>query len=96
MWNERLALHKLIGRGFHKTTSQQQWGLAYEIRHKPGHGVTRELFLDTLQSLGFAVALYPHNHELGAEALRGETGRAKTKYRLGNLVSGRRLGVNAF
>ena len=95
LWNGRLALYKLTGHGFHKTTSQQQWGLACEIHHKPGHGVTRELFLDTLQPLGFAVALYPHNHELGAEVLRGEMGRAETKYRLGNLLSGRRLGSSA-
>lgn len=89
LWNGRLILYKLAGRGFHKTDSQQQWGLACEIHHKPGHGVTQELFQNTLRPMGFDVAVYPHNHELGSEVLEGQRGKAEFKYRLGNLLSGR-------
>jgi hypothetical protein len=39
--------------------------------------------------MGFQVDVYPHNHEIGAEALRGECGTAEFKYRVGNLLSGR-------
>jgi ubiquinone/menaquinone biosynthesis C-methylase UbiE len=95
LWDGRLILYKLTGHGFHKTDSQQQWGLACEIHHKPGHGVTKELFQDTLQPLGFKVAVYPHNHELGAEVLHGQKGKAETKYRLGNILSGRNPNANA-
>lgn len=95
LWNGRLILYKLMGHGFHKTGSQQQWALACEIHHKPGHGVTHELFRDTLQPLGFDVAVYPHNHELGAEVLQGQLGKAETKYRWGNLLSGRNPNANA-
>lgn len=95
LWNGRLILYKLTGHGFHKTDSQQHWGLACEIHHKPGHGVTKELFQDTLQPLGFKVAVYPHNHELGAEVLHGQKGKAETKYRLGNILSGRNPNTNA-
>jgi hypothetical protein len=89
LWNGRLIIYKVIGHGFHKTDSQQAWGLACEIHHKPGHGVTREFFMDILKPLGFAVQVYPHNHELGAEVLQGQKGKAEFKYRLGNLLSGR-------
>ncbi|MFD1469557.1 class I SAM-dependent methyltransferase [Hymenobacter caeli] len=92
LWDGRLILYKLTGRGFHKTDSQQQWGLACELHHKPGHGVTKEMFQGTLQPMGFEVAVYPHNHELGAEVLQGRKGKAELKYRLGNLLSGRNPG----
>lgn len=89
LWNLRLLWYKVIGHGFHKTDSQQQWGLACEIHHKPGHGVTTELFNDTLRPLGFDVKVYPHNHTLGKEVLEGRHGIADFRYRLGNLLSGR-------
>ncbi|NML65270.1 class I SAM-dependent methyltransferase [Hymenobacter sp. RP-2-7] len=89
LWNARLVIYKLMRQGMHKTDSQQQWGLACEIHHKPGHGVTNAFFKQILQPLGFEVAVYPHNHDLGAEVLKGEKGTAERKYRLGNLLSGR-------
>jgi ubiquinone/menaquinone biosynthesis C-methylase UbiE len=95
LWNGRLILYKITGHGFHKTDSQQQWGLACELHHKPGHGVTKELFESTLQPLGFEVAVYPHNHELGAEVLQGQKGKAETKYRMGNILSGRNPDADA-
>ena len=89
LWNARLLFYRLIGHGFHKSGGQQQAALASEIHHKPGHGVTKKLFIETLKPLGFNVNVYPHNHELGAEVLNGEKGKAEFKYRLGNLLSGR-------
>ena len=57
---------------------------------RPGDGVTKEFFRSTLEPLGFDVGVYPHNHQIGAEALSGVVGAAKWKYRLGNMLSGRR------
>ncbi|GAA4438750.1 hypothetical protein GCM10023188_34550 [Pontibacter saemangeumensis] len=89
LWNGRLLIYKITGHGFHKTNSQQFWGLACEIHHKPGHGVSKEFFINNLKPLGFDVHVFPHNHELGAEVLQGEKGRAELKYRIGNILSGR-------
>lgn len=95
LWNGRLILYKITGHGFHKTDSQQHWGLKCEIHHKPGHGVTRELFMNTLKPQGFEVNVFPHNHELGAEVLQGQKGKAEFKYRLGNILSGRNPSADA-
>jgi ubiquinone/menaquinone biosynthesis C-methylase UbiE len=89
LWKARLVLYKLTGHGFHKTNDQQFWGLACETHHKPGDGVTRELFRENLEPLGFAVSVFPHNHEMGKEVLQGKKGKASLKYRLGNMLSGR-------
>jgi len=89
LWIGRLYYYKIIGHGFHKTSDQQLWGLACEIHHKPGHGVTKEMFNSLLKPMGFNVNVFPHNHELGAEVLKGDKGKASFKYRLGNLLSGR-------
>jgi ubiquinone/menaquinone biosynthesis C-methylase UbiE len=89
LWNARLLYYRLIGHSFHKTSDQQKWALACETHHKPGHGVTSELFESVLEPMGFNVKIYPHNHELGKEVLQGNAGPAEFKYRLGNLLSGR-------
>lgn len=89
LWNGRLILYKITGHGFHKTNSQQYWGLACEIHHKPGHGVSKEMFNNVLSPMGFNVQVFPHNHEVGAEVLQGEKGKAAMKYRIGNFLSGR-------
>lgn len=89
LWNGRLLIYKIIGHGFHKTNDQQRWGLACELHHKPGHGVTKQFFKDILIPKGFNVKIFPHNHELGAEVLAGNKGKAELKYRIGNLLSGR-------
>ncbi|MDB5110813.1 MAG: methyltransferase [Mucilaginibacter sp.] len=89
MWNFRLFYYKIIGHGIHKTKHQQFWGLACEIHHKPGHGVTKDMFEKLLEPMGFKVNVFPHNNELGAEVLEGKKGKASLKYQLGNLLSGR-------
>jgi ubiquinone/menaquinone biosynthesis C-methylase UbiE len=89
LWIARLYFYKIIGHGFHKTSDQQYWALATEIHHKPGHGVTKDMFKQLLGPLGFKVNVYPHNHEVGADVLTGKTGKAALKYQIGNLLSGR-------
>lgn len=89
LWNGRLIYYKIIGHGFHKTTSQQYWGLKCELHHKPGHGVTKDFFNEVLKPKGFEVKVIPHNHKLGAEVLQGQIGKAEFKYRIGNILSGR-------
>ncbi|HYH15188.1 MAG TPA: class I SAM-dependent methyltransferase [Flavisolibacter sp.] len=89
MWNARLIWYKITGHGFHKTNDQQYWGLACELHHKPGDGVTKQLFKKILEPLGFHVKVYPHNHTKGAQVLNGEKGKAAFKYRLGSILSGR-------
>lgn len=89
LWYARLVYYRLKGYGFHKTGDQQHWGLESEVHHKPGHGVTKELFMDILKPMGFQVKVFPHNNDLGAEVLEGKKGRAALKYRIGNVLSGR-------
>jgi ubiquinone/menaquinone biosynthesis C-methylase UbiE len=89
LWNARLLVYRVMGRGFHKTLSQQSWGLKTEIHHRPGHGVSEEFYRRALEPLGFSVNVHPHNHEIGAEALQGRWGKAELKYQVGNLLSGR-------
>ena len=89
MWNARLWLYKITGKGFHKTNNQQYWGLACEIHHKPGHGVTNEMFKDVLLPLGFEVNIFPHNHTMGSEIFNGKKGQPSFKYKLANILSGR-------
>lgn len=68
--------------------------LATETHHKPGDGVTKELFLQTLLPLGFIVNFYPHNHTVGAEALAGEIGKPPHwRYELGQRLSGLNPGL---
>jgi ubiquinone/menaquinone biosynthesis C-methylase UbiE len=89
LWNARLLYYRLIGHSFHKSPEQQKWALACETHHKPGHGVTRNLFESILEPHGFEVKVYPHNHELGSEVLQGQTGPVEFKYKIGNILSGR-------
>jgi ubiquinone/menaquinone biosynthesis C-methylase UbiE len=89
LWNARIWVYRATRHGFHKTGSQQSWGLKTEVHHCPGDGVTKEFFENTLAPLGFDVDVHPHNHQVGADALEGVVGPAQWKYRLGNLLSGR-------
>jgi ubiquinone/menaquinone biosynthesis C-methylase UbiE len=88
LWQTRLLLYRLLKRGGHSTVQEQFWGLATEVHHKPGDGVTPQLYHQVLESLGFTVDLYPHNHTLGAEVLQGNYGRSFWKCRLAQRLSG--------
>jgi ubiquinone/menaquinone biosynthesis C-methylase UbiE len=89
LWIARLFVYRIVGHGFHKTATQQMWGLKTEIHHKPGDGLTDDFYIDTLSPLGFSVSVYAHNHEIGADVLRGEIGPAAWKYNIANILSGR-------
>lgn len=90
LWNARLWIYRITGHSFHKSDSQQSWALKSEIHHQPGHGVSVNFFKNILEPMGFEVNVYPHNHEVGAEVLKGNMGKAEWKYKLGNVLSGRR------
>ena len=63
--------------------------LATETHHKPGDGVSPDLFRKTLEPMGFTVNLYPHNHTVGADVLKGDIGKPPHwRYRLGQMLSG--------
>ncbi len=89
LWNLRLYIYKWIGHSFHKEQAQQEWALKSEIHHKPGDGVTTNLFFDALHIRGFDVAVFPHNHTEGKSIFNGKMGRASLQYIIGNMLSGR-------
>lgn len=89
MWDARLWVYRIIRHSFHQSQKQQFWGLRTEIHHRPGDGVTEAFFKKTLEPLGFDVGVYAHNHQIGADALKGIVGPAHWKYRIGNILSGR-------
>jgi ubiquinone/menaquinone biosynthesis C-methylase UbiE len=88
LWQARLPLYRLLKRGGHSTSQEQIWGLAAEVHHKPGHGVTPELYQQVLTPLGFTVNLCPHNHGVGAAALEGNYGRSFWRCRMAQWLSG--------
>lgn len=88
LYNIRLRVYQLFLPGLHVPRDERMAALSTELHHHPGDGVTPELFL-SLQSLGFEVNLYPHNHTVGANALQHELGiPPHWRYRLGQRLSG--------
>ncbi|WP_066377173.1 MULTISPECIES: class I SAM-dependent methyltransferase [unclassified Anabaena] len=88
LWQFRLPIYRCLKRGGHSTTEEQRWGLATEVHHQVGDGITSEMFYEVLEPQGFVVKVYPHNHTVGAEALKGNYGRAFWKFRLAQRLSG--------
>lgn len=88
LWNARLTLYYWSKRGFHSTYEEQAAVLASELHHRPGDGVTHELFEAALRPLGFDVQIFPHNHTVGAEVLKGQRGVSALKFRAGQILSG--------
>jgi hypothetical protein len=89
LWQARLPLNRLKRVGPHGDALQQQCMLAGEVHaDEPGRGVTRELYHQALEPLGFQVCLVPHNHNAGAAALVGVRGRAKRSWRWLQRLSG--------
>jgi len=88
LWQIRLPIYRFIRRGGHSTAEEQSWGLATEVHHKAGDGVTPELYHQILEPLGFEIKLYPHNNTGGAEVLQGDYGQALRKYRIAQRLSG--------
>jgi SAM-dependent methyltransferase len=90
LYNIRLGfIYKFFLRDLYVPHEERQKALDTEIHHKPGHGVTAQLFLETLKPMGFSVSLYPHNNAIGADALLGRYGNAPHwRYRVGQILSG--------
>jgi hypothetical protein len=82
-----LTLYHWARKGFHAERDEQAVALASEIHHRPGDGVTSELFEETLRPLGFDVEIFPHNHGLGREVLSSRWGKSEFKYRVGQRLS---------
>jgi ubiquinone/menaquinone biosynthesis C-methylase UbiE len=88
-YNIRLPIYQLFLHKIHIPKEERTWMLATEIHHKPGDGVTSELFYQTLEPLNFTVKLYPHNNTGGAEVLQGDYGQPPHwRYRVGQKLSG--------
>ncbi|SPM38407.1 methyltransferase, partial [Mycobacterium numidiamassiliense] len=89
LWELRRPIYRALERGGHSAVGDEgTWALRTELHHKPGDGVSREWFLETLEPLGFEVRTYPHSHRVGAAALDGEMGRPPMQIRIGQLLSG--------
>ncbi|MGC9503219.1 class I SAM-dependent methyltransferase [Baaleninema sp.] len=87
-WEARLPLYRWLKRGGHASQSEQECALASEAHHVPGDGVTVEFFHSVLDPLDFTTRIFPHNHDLGAEIFQGNIGRAASKYRIAQRLSG--------
>jgi SAM-dependent methyltransferase len=87
-WDLRLLLYRWLKKGFHGSLEEQALGLQSEIHHAPSRGVTRDLYESVLVPSGFDVEVYCHNNEVGAAVLHGDFGRARTKYRIAQRLSG--------
>ncbi|NJK39106.1 MAG: class I SAM-dependent methyltransferase [Oscillatoriales cyanobacterium RM2_1_1] len=88
IWNARLPLYRLLGRGGHATLDEQFWSTTTEAHHRPGEGIAPKFFHDILEPLGFSVDVYPHNRTAGAEVLSGDRGRAAWNIRLAQRLCG--------
>jgi SAM-dependent methyltransferase len=87
-WNARLEFNYWAKRGCHASREEQAAILASELHHRIGDGVTHELFEKVLRPLGFDVQIFPHNHRIGAEVLKGKRGASALRWRVVQIVSG--------
>lgn len=85
----RLPIYRFFLRSLHIDSEERLTALKTEIHHRPGDGVTPELFTQTLRSKGFQIHLFPHNQTVGAEVLQGVQGKfPHWRYGLGQRLSG--------
>ncbi|MBW4504793.1 MAG: class I SAM-dependent methyltransferase [Scytonema hyalinum WJT4-NPBG1] len=88
LYKIRVPIYRLMSDGKFMSQKEHDAMIASETHHKPGAGVTPELYYQTLEPLGFTVKVYPHNHTLGAEVLQGIYGQSEIKYRVSQWLSG--------
>lgn len=88
LYKIRVPIYRLMSGGKFMSQEEHDAMIASETHHKPGSGITPELFHQTLEPLGFTVKVYPHNHTVGAEVLQGIYGRSQMKYRFSQWLSG--------
>lgn len=85
----RLPIYKFFLRSLHIESVERLTALKTEIHHRPGDGVTAQLFTQTLRPMGFQVHLFPHNQTVGAEILQGAQGNfPHWRYEWGQRLSG--------
>ncbi len=89
MWKIRKPIYRWMKRGGHRAEGDEQlWAERTELHHRPGDGITEDMLRQPLRDAGFDVAIYPHNHGVGAAVLQGDMGRAAGKLRWGQKLSG--------
>lgn len=89
MWKLRKPLYRWMGRGGHRAEGgEQEWAERTEIHHRPGDGISEPMLREALESAGFEVTVYPHNHHVGAGVVEGNRGEAPLKLRMGQKLSG--------
>jgi ubiquinone/menaquinone biosynthesis C-methylase UbiE len=89
LWQIRRPIYRMMKRGGHNAAEDEgEWAYRSEIHHRPGDGLTEAMLRHTLEPLGLEVAIYPHNHRVGAAALTGTMGRQPRQIRIGQLLSG--------
>lgn len=88
LWEARLPIYRMMGRGGHGSGSEQECALASEAHHTPGDGMTTEFYHRILDPLGFQTAVYPDNHDTGSAVFEGKIGRSSRKYRMAQWLSG--------
>jgi SAM-dependent methyltransferase len=85
----RFLFYWIIRSKYYLTAEYRDARQATETHNqKPGDGITPEIYYKTLEPLGFEVKVFPHNHDLGIEVLKGEIGRMSWKRRLAQRLSG--------
>ena len=88
LWQAHFPIYRMMGRPGHTSMREQGLLVTSEVHHRPGRGVMRSLFQETLAPLGFDVAIYPNNHNVGAEVLQGRYGLPQRRIRLAQALSG--------
>jgi hypothetical protein len=82
-------IYRWMNRGGHRAEgNEQQWAERTEVHHRPGDGVTEQMFRESLEAAGFDVSIYPHNLAVGREIKAGRQERAANKFRWAQRLSG--------
>jgi len=85
----RFFFYRIIRSKYYLSPEYRKARQATETHNqKPGDGITREVYSQILEPLGFKVKMFPHNHDLGVEVLEGKIGRMSWKRRLAQRLSG--------
>jgi SAM-dependent methyltransferase len=82
-------IYRFFLRDLYIPDEERKYALATEVHHHPGSGVMPALFEGVLKPMGFTVKLYPHNNNIGSDALSGVIGDPPHwRYRAGQYLSG--------
>ncbi|MGD1855071.1 MAG: class I SAM-dependent methyltransferase [Leptolyngbyaceae cyanobacterium] len=85
----RFPIYRMVRSVHYLPKKQRTARRATEIHNRePGDGLDKEFYSQMLEPLGFMVEVHPHNHDLGAEVLKGEYGKASWRLRLSQWLSG--------